>query len=292
MATTSPPRLFLTVDVEEWFASKELVRVGDDSGLRAASDIAETTSHILDSFARAGFVGTFFLLLDIARRHPELVERMTREGHEVALHGETHEHLSRVGDADFAAMLGRSRGFFQDRFGVRLQGYRAPYFSIDEPKLARLKTAGFSYDSSVFPCLPIPGWYGSWRAPLTPYRIGRRLHEIEPQGAFMEFPLSVHPALRLPGLGGYYFRNLGLGWSLRVMKGCLTRLGYAMFYLHPWELSDRLPADAGLPFYMRRRAGAWARESLDRLLAAARAVPGLKNSTVFEHCRQMSAGKA
>ncbi len=283
------PRLFLSVDVEEWFTSTKVAAFKNDRDFRKDSDIFETTTAILDSFKRAGMVGSFFFIREIAERHPELVERMKSEGHEIALHGENHEHLSRVTDDDFKAMLARSQEFFGKRFGVKLAGYRAPYFSMNDDKLAVLKASGLSYDTSVVPCLPIPGWYGSWRAPLTPYRIGNELDSSDPKGEFLEFPMSVHPTLRIPGLGGYYFRNLGLGWSTHILRSCLAKLGYCMFYIHPWELSDKLPKDVGMPFYMSRRAGSWTREALDRLLAAAKEVEGLKTTTLSAYLREQAA---
>ena len=66
--------------------------------------------------------------------------------------------------------------------------------------------------------------------------------------------------LRVPGGGGYYFRNLGYRWTKWVLLSSLKRLGYAVFYIHPWELSDHNPKDTGAPFYTFRRTGAWARE--------------------------------
>lgn len=279
------PRLFVTVDVEEWFDSTRLVARPKDP----ASDLPETTGFLLDAFATHGVKATFFFLQDSVERHAGLVERVLEAGHEAALHGESHTPLTSLSDGEFAAALERSRRLYAGRFGVTLEGFRAPYFSLDDAKLRVLKTAGFAYDSSVVPSLPLPGWYGSPRAPLTPYRIGGALDAVDPASGFWEFPMSVHPATRLPGLGGYYFRNLGATWTGHVLRSCLERLGYAMLYLHPWELSDRLPADAGIPWYMGRRCGAWTRENLDRLLAGARRVPGLVCPALGDYRRELAA---
>ncbi len=78
--------------------------------------------------------------------------------------------------------------------------------------------------------------------------------------------MSTHPTLRIGGLGGYYFRNLGLTYTKHVLRSCLKKLGYAVFYLHPWELSKNIPKLAGMPFYMRRNTGGWARHGLENLL--------------------------
>lgn len=50
----------------------------------------DTTPRILDTLREMGASATFFVLGKHVQRHPELIERMTREGHEVASHGWTH----------------------------------------------------------------------------------------------------------------------------------------------------------------------------------------------------------
>lgn len=51
-----------------------------------------TTPRVLDALADAGVRATFFVLGERAVAHPELVERLLDEGHELALHGWRHRH--------------------------------------------------------------------------------------------------------------------------------------------------------------------------------------------------------
>ncbi len=275
------PYFFFTIDVEEWFASTKLVNIGNDDTYKAESDIVESTSWILELLDEFKIQGTFFFIQDIAARHPKLVTRIINEGHEIALHGETHEHLGQMRNEDFAAMLARTQRFFKERFSISLKGYRAPYFSIHPDALALLKSSGFVYDSSVVPSIHIPGWYGVPKAPHIPYPIGQTLEATDENSKFLEFPLSVHPLLKIPGLGGYYFRNLGLRYTKYLLYSCLRQFGYAIFYLHPWELSE-VPKIPGMPFYMRRRTGTWTRSALRTLLHSLRTTQTFKSSTLYE----------
>jgi peptidoglycan-N-acetylglucosamine deacetylase len=50
------------------------------------------TPRILDHLAHAGAKATFFMVGERARQHPTLVERVRREGHEVANHSQGLEH--------------------------------------------------------------------------------------------------------------------------------------------------------------------------------------------------------
>jgi peptidoglycan/xylan/chitin deacetylase (PgdA/CDA1 family) len=50
----------------------------------------DATPRVLDLLARRGARATFFTLAPNVRRSPALVDRMVREGHEVAAHGDLH----------------------------------------------------------------------------------------------------------------------------------------------------------------------------------------------------------
>jgi peptidoglycan/xylan/chitin deacetylase (PgdA/CDA1 family) len=53
----------------------------------------ETTPRVLDILRAHGAIATFFVLGEAAERHPELVRRITQEGHAVGLHGYRHRAL-------------------------------------------------------------------------------------------------------------------------------------------------------------------------------------------------------
>lgn len=53
------------------------------------------TPHILDELAKNNVKATFFVLGSRARQHPELLERMSREGHVIANHSLTHPKMGR-----------------------------------------------------------------------------------------------------------------------------------------------------------------------------------------------------
>jgi peptidoglycan/xylan/chitin deacetylase (PgdA/CDA1 family) len=52
------------------------------------------TPQILDILADHQYRATFFMLVDNARRQPELVRRVVAEGHEIGLHGFDHRRLA------------------------------------------------------------------------------------------------------------------------------------------------------------------------------------------------------
>ncbi len=72
--------------------TKELVITVDDGPTPGV------TEKILDALAKYNAQGVFFVIGDKAKRHPELLARMQREGHIVANHSMTHANL---GDVSF-----------------------------------------------------------------------------------------------------------------------------------------------------------------------------------------------
>jgi peptidoglycan/xylan/chitin deacetylase (PgdA/CDA1 family) len=73
------------------------------SGLQGTGTLALTfdddpsayTGELLDTLARYNIRATFFVVGTRARQHPEILERMTREGHVIANHSFTHARLSK-----------------------------------------------------------------------------------------------------------------------------------------------------------------------------------------------------
>src|SRR5262245_32087231 len=53
------------------------------------------TPQILDELAKNNVKATFFVLGSRARQHPELLDRMSREGHVIANHSLTHPKMGR-----------------------------------------------------------------------------------------------------------------------------------------------------------------------------------------------------
>jgi peptidoglycan-N-acetylglucosamine deacetylase len=60
------------------------------------------TPHVLDVLADRGAHATFFVVGKNAERHPELIERILREGHEVAHHTHSHPHVDRISERELA----------------------------------------------------------------------------------------------------------------------------------------------------------------------------------------------
>ncbi|KAJ1994479.1 hypothetical protein H4R33_000264 [Dimargaris cristalligena] len=54
------------------------------------------TPQVLDVLQKAGIKGTFYLLGEKVKAHPELVQRIHREGHEIGIHGWDHQRMDKL----------------------------------------------------------------------------------------------------------------------------------------------------------------------------------------------------
>lgn len=85
------------------------------------------TPAVLDALAAHGATATFFVLLTRARRHPDLVERVCREGHEIGLHGVDHQPLPRFPYAEARARTASAARELEALTGLPVRWFRPPY---------------------------------------------------------------------------------------------------------------------------------------------------------------------
>ncbi len=231
----------LSIDVEEAFHANAFDTVIDPAAWPAmASRVASNVNRLLDLLARRTTHATFFVLGWVAERHPDLVKRIHRAGHEVASHGYRHRRITHQTPERFREDVVRSKQRLEDLIGAPVTGYRAPTYSITRRTLWALDIlaeVGFRYDSSIFPIHH--DRYGIPDAPRFPFRIrtpsGADLVELPPS------TLSLGP-INLPVAGGGYFRL----YPLALTRAAITLINRvegrpALVYVHPWEIDPAQP---------------------------------------------------
>lgn len=184
---------------------------------------------------------TFFVVGEIAKKHPDLIKQIEENGHEVAFHSYYHEPLS----SKTAETLQLEINEFQTVIGKSCVGFRAPSFSLNnETKWALdvLEKNHFKYDSSIFPAnTPL---YGIGNAPTRPYKPSHNDVSVEDEDTKLwEFPLHVssHVLFRLPMAGGFYLRFFPLSLIVRSIKKANKDGRPAVMFIHTWELNPETP---------------------------------------------------
>lgn len=268
MSPIQPRRIVngLSVDVEDWFQVGAFEKVID----RAAWDdiplrVADNVARIIDLFDEADVKATFFTLGWVARRHPEVLRRIADAGHEIASHGWDHARVHTLDRKSFGADIAQAREVLEQASGVRVTGYRAPSFSIDQRTpwaYHELAEQGYAYSSSVAPI--VHDHYGWPEAPRFAF------HPI-PGNPLVEIPVTTAMlgGKRVAAGGGGFFRVLPYAfsrWAIRQVNRSEGRP--AVFYFHPWEIDPQQPRVGNAPMRSKLRHYT----NLDKMAAKLRAL--------------------
>ncbi|MFD9224450.1 glycosyltransferase [Streptomyces sp. NPDC060064] len=90
------------------------------------------TPKVLDKLKKYHAHGVFFVTGTMTSRHPELVERMVREGHEVGLHTFNHPDLSFQSTDRIDWELSQNQLAIAGAAGIRTSLFRPPYSSFSD----------------------------------------------------------------------------------------------------------------------------------------------------------------
>jgi polysaccharide deacetylase family protein (PEP-CTERM system associated) len=259
----------LSVDVEDWYhdASRPAGEARPEEIAAVGARVERNVEVLLELFAEQRARATFFFLADVARALPGLVCEVARRGHEIACHGLAHRPISSRSPADVRGDIDTARAIVEDVAGVRVLGFRAPYF-LHHPDdlwvLDVLGECGLRYDSSYMPIRYSPG-------PVP--RLGGRGGPMRMPSGVWEFPL---PLSRVPSghvlpcaAGGFTLRALPFAITRRYLERFNREVGPAVVYTHPWEIDPDSPKLPGTPSHVRwfNTVGrSRMREKLSRLL--------------------------
>ncbi|MFC8371809.1 polysaccharide deacetylase family protein [Streptomyces sp. NPDC057239] len=120
-----------------------------------------STPRFLDALEELGVRATFFVLGEHVVRHPSVVRETVRRGHELAVHGWSHDRPWLPAPADDVRGLVRAAGAVRELTGRRPRWYRPPYGVLTSGRWAAARTAGLR---------PVlwTAWGRDWTAEATP----------------------------------------------------------------------------------------------------------------------------
>ncbi len=228
----------MSVDVEDYFQVQAFAdRISRSEWDSVPCRVERNVNRLLDIFGKARVKTTFFTLGWIAERHPAIVRRMVREGHELASHGWDHARADSQSPDAFRADVRRTKQLLEDLGGMSVTGYRAPTFSIG-PKnpwaFSVLAEEGYRYSSSIYPVRH--DLYGDSTASRVPFH---------PHGlSLLEVPMTTVQwfGRNFPCAGGGYFRLLPYAVSrLNMRRVNHVERRPCVFYFHPWEIDPDQP---------------------------------------------------
>ena len=270
MERPARPRCVISVDLEEW-SDARIAGVSLDERGDLSPSLGLAVARLLDLFERTGARATFFVLGRVARRYPDLVQRIAA-GHEIASHGDSHTSFVELGPEKAADELRTSVDLLAELSRQEIVGFRAPNWSLGGCPpwpTSLLASHGIRYDSSIVPRAGLAFVRGGKSTPRGP-------HLICESPRLWEFPPSVVqlPGCSLPAAGGAFMRFLPLSIALRTLARDRDAGLKPHVHIRPWELSppERAPIGAIRSAMMFAGCSTVARK-LETVLEAYQAVP-------------------
>jgi polysaccharide deacetylase family protein (PEP-CTERM system associated) len=231
--------MIFSVDVEDW--SQSVL----DRNNPVSDRVYANTLQILDILTAKGQKATFFILANVSEKFPTLLLLMIKEGHEVASHGVDHKNIDLMTPQQIHQEIESSVKTVEDISGVKVIGFRAPNFSINEtvfePFCEALARQGLRYDSSLF------------SIPVRKYKITKQY----PLDIFNTYGIDEHYLTHItiadrhfPFFGGGYFRLFPYAMTKYFSNQYAED---AVFYMHPYEvdtgeLASIRKQDTPIPF--------------------------------------------
>jgi peptidoglycan/xylan/chitin deacetylase (PgdA/CDA1 family) len=210
----------ITADIERF--SDAVVKYG----VSAKADDTLSTRKLLDLFCEVDIPSTLFILGKFADQEPMILDMVRENGHELASHGYNHIDLRKIPPSSVEQEISKSKSI------ISTKGFRAPYYGFNK-KMISLVESHFMYDSSHIPLRTAKE--------VSPKRI-RMLTE-----SLMEIPLSTLIGFPLTSTN---MRILPLHTVKWIARHILTRTGYLILNIHPWELTK--VSHNAVPFYVKK----------------------------------------
>jgi polysaccharide deacetylase family protein (PEP-CTERM system associated) len=221
----------LTIDVEDYYSLVVRDKLGVD--IPVSHYVDGELQHLLDVLDELQVRTTCFVVGQLARQKPHLVQEIERRGHEIASHGYEHRRMDEFSPSSFSEDLKASLNILQDITGKPVSGYRAAAFSLSDrhdwafPIMAEL---GIAFDSSVRIAWP----FGIKR--------GRDLCEHAGRHGIQEYPSFGIGGyiITIPCSGGGALRLFPV-FAIRALARLLEKVGcpYNSVYLHPYDLNAK-----------------------------------------------------
>ncbi len=235
---TELPRRYavLSMDIEDWYHLDYF-----PSSFRDRSySMLDGLDVYLQKLDDLSVPSSFFCVGEIAKQVASRLQEIANRGWDVGSHTYTHRRPLTLSLDEFKEELTRSKATIEDITQKPVEGFRAPCFSLDAPRLNAVRQAGFLYDSSRidFSAHPL---YGTLDMDDFKELADCTYHQNE----FFEFeaPSTSVFGRKLPISGGGYLRFFPWLLMRRLISRYCDRHAFYMLYIHPFELSRHPPPE-------------------------------------------------
>lgn len=106
--------------------------------------------RVLKTLREHAIPATFFVPGMVVQNHPDAIEKILRDGHELGFHGHTHRPMHLLSLDQQREEFESGLEAFQKVAGLRPEGFRAPEGELTAETLKLAAAMGFIYSSSLY----------------------------------------------------------------------------------------------------------------------------------------------
>ena len=234
------------IDFEDWYHPELVKKFVKDK--KHEPIMFKGLDKIIELLRKNDTQATFFVVGELIKKNPEILDKILENDHEVGFHTMYHDRIDSI---EYKEKFNDEIKQFAELTNKRSKGFRAPTFSLNSDSswiIEKLVENNYLYDSSVVPAkLDL---YGIPDAEHKPYRISAKsLENNSEDSKLLEFPLLVTKFLgkKIPAGGGFFLRTL----PDRIVKNAIKNYEKqgipSTFYIHSWELTPEFMPKIKLP---------------------------------------------
>jgi len=234
------------IDFEDWYHPELVKKFVKDK--KHEPIMFKGLDKIIELLRKNDTQATFFVVGELIKKNPEILDKILENDHEVGFHTMYHDRIDSI---EYKEKFNDEIKQFAELTNKRSKGFRAPTFSLNSDSswiIEKLVENDYLYDSSVVPAkLDL---YGIPDAEHKPYRISAKsLENNSEDSKLLEFPLLVTKFLgkKIPAGGGFFLRTL----PDRIVKNAIKNYEKqgipSTFYIHSWELTPEFMPKIKLP---------------------------------------------
>tara|TARA_B100000787_G_C16175017_1_gene288505 strand:+ start:191 stop:1045 length:855 start_codon:yes stop_codon:yes gene_type:complete len=224
-------KVYLSIDFEDfhYIFKRKLGLVKNITNKKAIWHSYEIINNFLETKLDSAKI-TFFCTGTLATIHPDLIRKISSDGHEIACHYYHHDSVRNENLDEFESNILLSINELEKCSSNKVTGFRAPNFSIKATDVSHFKIISkyFKYDSSL---------NTNKKSEIEKLKQSINSNEFKLIPVVAEKPYLGFPYMIA---GGSYLKLFPVHFALKVILKNLNKNQIAQVYLHPYEfVSDR-----------------------------------------------------
>lgn len=224
----------LSLDYEDWYHLDYLKNTSTSEREYSMLDGFDNFQQLITDNK---LPASFFILSSIVHKFTKKVSKEVMLSSDFNSHGINHTKPLDLSKKDFITEIKKSKNDIEQNLSVKINGFRAPCFNLNDEYLNLLIENKYNFDSSKIKFKNHP-LYGSINV--------KEFKKCESnifknRNKFFEFEIPTQYFLgqNLPISGGGYLRIFPLFFMKYLINKFIKNNNCFFFYLHPFELSKK-----------------------------------------------------